>query len=134
MKMHNKLRLLGITLFFLLPMWLVVPVANAQPPANDDFDNATPITGALYSFALIPTSGGLTPQEELGKNFFFLILISQSQPVSHAQCVMDLKLVIPGLMKQSMPEGQCMRELYPGGLATANHRQLPMPGIARSFI
>ena len=86
MKMHNKLRLLGITLIFLLPMWLVVPVANAQPPANDDFDNATPITGALYSFALIPTSGGLTPQEELGKLLFFDTNLSEPTGQSCAVC------------------------------------------------
>jgi hypothetical protein len=51
MEMNNKFRLLGLTLIFLVPMWLIVPVANAQPPANDDFDNATVITALPFTVA-----------------------------------------------------------------------------------
>ncbi len=50
-------------------------------------------------------AGALTPQEELGKLLFFDTNLSEPTGQSCAVCH-GLKWVIPGLMKQSMLEGQ----------------------------
>jgi len=62
MEMNKKIRLLGLALIFLVPMWLMVPVANAQPPANDDFDNATTIT--VLPFTDTSNAREATPAED----------------------------------------------------------------------
>ena len=64
MKMHNKLHVLGMLLILMVPILLMVAVANAQP-ANDAYANATGISNLPFTDITINTSAAtVSPSDD----------------------------------------------------------------------